>query len=139
VAGQCAILYINAGASAETHATALRALGFDVVETGDVPARDSLANYHAIVVRIKNGPPLTHVATRLRAAPRFGRRVLIGLVPASMTTRERREAVHCGFDVVLPEQSSARDIAASILSRLRRYPEHRCVLRSHSNRRRAAA
>src|SRR5262245_55098636 len=131
VTEQCSILYINTGGVTETQAAALRALGFDVVEIDDVPPRDTLAKHHAVIVRLKHGPRLTSVAARLRAAPLFGRRVLIALVPASVTMRERRDAVDCGFDLVMPEQSSARDLAASILSLLRRYPEHRCLLRSH--------
>jgi hypothetical protein len=139
VEGQCSILYINANGVTDTHASALRALGFDVVEADDVPARDTLANHHAVIIRMNHGRRLTSVAARLRAAPLFGRRVLIALVPASVTLRERRDAIDCGFDLALPEQSRARDLAASILALLRRYPEHRCVLRSHSNRRRDAA
>lgn len=139
MAGQCSILYINTDGVIGTHASALRALGFDVVESDDVPARDTLANHHAVIVRMAQGRHLTSVATRLRAAPLFGRRVLIALVPASVTLRERRDAVDCGFDLALPEQCRARDLAASILTLLRRYPEHRCVLRSHINRRRDAA
>jgi len=139
VAGQCAILYINSAGCTGTHTAALRALGFDVVEADDVPERDTLAKYHGVIVRLNNGHPLTSVAARLRAAPLFGRRVLVALVPASVTTRERRDAIDSGFNLVLAQQSSARDLAASILSLLRRYPEHRCVLRSHTNRRRTAA
>lgn len=138
VADQCSILYINVGAVADTHVSALRSLGFEVVEMDDVPERDTLAKYHAVVLRM-NGGRLPLIAARLRAAPRFGRRALIALVPSSMPSRDRRDAVDSGFDVVLPEQSSARDLAAAILSLLRRCPEHRCVLRSHTNRRRAAA
>lgn len=139
MAGQCSILYINTDGCPDTQAAALRALGFDVVEADDVPARDTLAKHHAVIVRMTQGRQLTSVAARLRAAPLFGRRVLIALVPASVTMRERRDAVDCGFDLVLPQQCSARDLAAAILSLLRRYPEHRCVLRSHHNRRRQAA
>jgi hypothetical protein len=139
VEGKCSILYINAAGFNDTQANALRALGFYVVETDDVPARDTLAKYHAVIVRMTQGAPLTSVAVRLRAAPLFGRRVLIALVPASVSARERRDGVDCGFNLVLPEQCSARDLAAAILTLLRRYPEHHCVLRSHSNRRRAAA
>lgn len=139
MAGQCLILYINTGGFSDTQTAALRGLGFEVVEADDVPARDALATYHAVIVRMTDGKRLTSVAARLRAAPLFGRRVLIALVPGSVTTMDRRDAVHSGFDVVLPEQCSARDLAAAILSMLRRYPEHRCVLRTHNTRRRAAA
>lgn len=137
--GQCSILYINTCEFSDTQTSALRALGFDVVEVGDVPARDSLARHHGVIVRMRNGKRLTSVAARLRSAPLFGRRVLIALVPSTVTVAERRDAVHSGFDVVLPEQCSARDLAAAILSLLRKYPEHRCLLRSHKQRRRVAA
>ena len=137
--GQCSILYINTDGFAETQTSALRALGFEVVEARDVPARDTLAKHHGVIVRLTDGRRMTSVAARLRAAPLFGRRALIALVPASVTTRERRDAVDCGFNVVLPQESSARDLAASILSLLRRFPEHKCLLRSHSTRRRAVA
>ncbi len=135
---QCSILYINAGGFADTQTCALRSLGFDVVELGDVPPRDTLAKYHAVLLRASNAR-LPIVAARLRAAPLFGRRALIALVPASMASRDRREAVDAGFDLVLPAHCSARDLAASILSLLRKYPEYRCVMRSHTGRRRAAA
>jgi len=139
MAGNCSILYINADGFVDTQSTGLRSLGFDVVEVNDVPARELLVKHHGVIVRMKNGPQMTTVSTRLRAAPLFGRRVLIALVPASVTPRERRDAVDSGFDLVLPERCSARDLAASILTLLRKYPEHRCILRSHTNRRRAVA
>lgn len=137
--GQCSILYINVDRVSDTQSAALRALGFDVVEVADVPVRETLATYHAVILRMQDGRRLTSVAARLRAAPLFGRRVLIALVPASVSVRERRDAVDSGFDLVLPQQCSARDLAASILTLLRRYPEHRCLLRSHISRRHAAA
>lgn len=137
VSAQCSILYINTDSFVDTQTAALRSLGFHVVEMDDVPARDALAKYHAVVLRAGTGNRLPSVAARLRAAPLFGRRVLIALVPGCVTARERREGVDSGFDLVLPEQSSARDLAASILSLLRKYPEHRCLLRSHTRRRAA--
>ena len=137
MSGPCAILYINTDSFVDTQTAALRSLGFHVVEVDDVPPRETLASYHAVVLRASTGCPLPSVAARLRAAPLFGRRVLIALVPARVTTRERRDAIDSGFDLVLPEQSSARDLAASILALLRKYPEYRCLLRSHTRRRAA--
>lgn len=139
MAGQCSILYINAEGFADTQVNALRSLGFEVVETNDVPPRDALSRHHAVVVRVREGSKLPSVAARLRAAPLFGRRVLISLVPSTVTLRERREAIDSGFDLVLPGPCSARDLATAILVRLRKYPEHRCVLRNHTNRRREVA
>jgi len=138
VAGQCSILYINAVASADTQTCALRSLGFEVVEVDDVPPRETLVKYHAVIVHADPLCKLPSVAARLRSAPHFGRRVLIALAPASVPARDRRDAVNSGFDAVLPERCSARDLAAAILGLLRKYPEHRCVLRAHNNRHRAA-
>jgi len=140
VTGQCSILYINADGFAHTHAGALRSLGFDVVETDDIPAaREVLTKYHALIVRVPEGSRLPAIATRLRAAPLFGRRALISLVPKAVTARARREGIDSGFDRVLPAECSARVLAAAILAILRRYPEHRCVVRTYGSRKRAVA
>jgi len=140
VTGQCSILYINADGFANTHASALRSLAFDVLETNDIPAaRDVLTKYHALVVSVPEGSRLPSIATRLRAAPLFGRRALISQVRKTVTARARREAVDSGFDRVLPTECSARVLAAAMLTILRRYPEHRCVVRSYGNRKRAVA
>ena len=135
---QCLILYINSAASETTHAQTLRSLGFHVVETGDIPDRETLQTFHAVVIRTSPGCPLPSVANRVRAQPRFGRRVLIALVPPAVSAREKRDAVDSGFDLVLAEDCTARDLAAAILALLRRFPEHRCVLRSVTGRRKAA-
>ena len=63
------------------------------------------------------------LAARLRAKPRFGRRVLVALVPEPMADAARREAIHSGFDYALVDTCGARDLAAAIL-RLLREPEH---------------
>ncbi|HYT74684.1 MAG TPA: hypothetical protein VEL79_08045 [Vicinamibacterales bacterium] len=135
---QCVILYINSSASDCTQTRALRSLGFRVVETGDIPEGDTMEGYHAVVLRAKSDCPLPSVATRFRARPGFGRRVLIALVAASVSLRAKHDAVDSGFDLVLPEDCSARDLAAAILGLLRRFPEYRCLLRSITGRRRAA-
>ena len=136
---QCSILYIRPGARDATHPSALRSLGFAVDETDDLPASEVLASYHAVLLRVRpDCGGLPSLGMRLRAKPRFGRRVLIGLVPESCTERQRREAAHGGFDTTLPESCSPRDIAAHILRRLRAFPEYRCLLRAPNGRRKAA-
>jgi hypothetical protein len=135
---QCSILYINAGAREETHAGALRDLGFSVDVVDDLPSADVLAAYHAVVVCVDAHINLPSLGARLRAKPRFGRRVLIALVPATISERQRREAAVSGFDVALARCCSARDLAAHILRRLRPYPEYRCLLRTPQGRRKAA-
>jgi hypothetical protein len=135
---QCSILYIEPGARAELHAAGLRDLGFSVDVVEDLPSWQVFTEYHAVVVRVQSGCNLPVLGTRLRARPRFGRRVLIGLVPSSCTPRHRRDAEICGFDVTLIESCSARDLAAHILRKLRAYPEYRCLLRAPNGRRKAA-
>jgi hypothetical protein len=135
---QCSILYVKPGPREETHAKALRALGFSVDVVGDLPLAEEFAPYHAVLVRVDAGCNLPSLGARLRAKRHFGRRVLIALVPESMSERRRREAANCGFDVTLPEFCSPRDLAATILRRLRPYPEYRCLLRTPKGRRKAA-
>jgi len=136
---QCSILYVKPGPREETHGEALRALGFSVDVVDDLPSAEVLAAYHAVVVRVLEDCNLPVLGARLRVKPRFGRRVLIALVPApSFTERRRRDATVSGFDVVLTDTCSPRDLAAYILRRLRPYPEYRCLLRTPNGRRKAA-
>jgi len=135
---QCSILYIDAGAPSDTHAAALRDLGFSVDVVDDLPSAEVLSGYHAVVVRVGAQINLPGLGARLRAKPRFGRRVLIALVPATCGERQRREAAVSGFDVALHDCCTARNLAAHILRRLRPYPEYRCLLRTPQGRRKAA-
>jgi hypothetical protein len=135
---QCSILYLKPGPVQQTHAGALRALGFRVDEFDDFPSNEAFARYHAVVVRPAAQQNLPVLATRLRAKPRFGRRVLLALVPDATGVRHKREAVMSGFDYTLPDSCGARDLAATILRLLRPYPEYRCLLRWPGGRRKAA-
>lgn len=134
---QCSILYIQPGVPNEVHVAALRDLGFFVDLADDLPPSERFTAYHAVVVRVGDCN-LSGLGARLRAKPRFGRRVLIGLVPRSCTERQRRDAAHSGFDVTLDHACSTRDLAAHILRRLRPFPEYRCLLRAPNGRRKAA-
>jgi hypothetical protein len=134
---QCAILFLGPASKSEDARTlALRALGFRVDQSDDVPS-DGFSEYHAVIVRARNRD-LTMLAARLRARRHFGRRVLLALVPEEMADREKREAVLSGFDSILANTCGARDLAATILRLLRPYPEYRCLLRLPGRRRRAA-
>ena len=135
---QCSILYLKTGPAEETHAEALRALGFHVDEFDEFPPNDVFAGYHAVIVRPSPQKNLPVLATRLRAKPRFGRRVLIALVPETMAARNKRDAVMSGFDYTLHDTCGARDLAATVLRLLRPYPEYRCLLRRPGGRRKAA-
>jgi hypothetical protein len=135
---QCSILYIRAGSRDDMHVAALRALGFSVDVIDDLPVSEAFTPYHAVVVRVQPEVNLPALGTRLRAKPRFGRRVLVGLVPDSFSERQRRDAAICGFDLTLPTRCTPRDLAAHILRRLRPFPEYRCLLRAPNGRRKAA-
>lgn len=138
VVNQCSILYVHDGSVHETPVDALKSLGFAVQATEDLPPDEALAPHHALVVRARPGCSLPMLAARLRAKARFGRRVLIALVPEETPERQRREAVLSGFDATLPATCSGRGLAAAILKLLRPFPEFRCFLRSPSGRRKAA-
>jgi hypothetical protein len=116
----------------------LRALGFRVDESEELPSNEAFAAYHAVVVRPARHCDLPMLAARLRAKPNFGRRVLVALLPAPIPARVQREAVLSGFDQALPQTCGVRDLAASILRLLRPYPEYRCLLRFPGGRRKAA-
>lgn len=133
---QCSILYVTVR-DARSPVDGLRALGFRVDEVRELPANDALARYHALVFRADDCH-LPMLAARLRAKPHFGRRIMVALVPSVMADRDKREAVHSGFDSTLPETCGVRDLAAAILRLLRPYPEFRCILRSPGGRKKAA-
>jgi len=135
---QCSILYVKPGPRDEVHAKALRALGFAVDLAEDLPPADKLTAYHAVIVRVNGPRSLPTLGARLRAVPRFGRRVLIALLNDTLTEGQTREAAMCGFDGALAVTCSPRDLAATILRGLRPYPEYRCLLRNPSGRRKAA-
>ena len=78
------------------------------------------------------------IGARLRAKPRFGRRVLIALISDAVPDRDRRDAMMSGFDQTLTDSCTARDIAAHVLRLLRGFPEYRCLLRAPHGRRKAA-
>jgi hypothetical protein len=138
VSEQCSILFIRSGGHDDEQTKGLRSIGFRVVEADDIPPAEAFSGFHAIVVRANADCRLTMLAARLRAKPRFGRRVLIALVGDRTSAQDRRDAIVSGFDVTLPDSCSARDLAASILRLLRGFPEYRCLLRAPNGRRRAA-
>ena len=134
---QCAILYVTSCVD-ESRLRSLRALGFKVEASDDLPPNESLTQYHAVVVHAGSECHLPMLAARLRAKPRFGRRVLVALVDSAMAEREKREAMLSGFDQALPANCGVRELAATILRLLRPFPEFRCLLRNPSGRRKAA-
>lgn len=135
----CAVLLINPNGSDSPLSGMLVALGFHVDEARDWPAGDgAILAYHVVVVTLQEIASAPMIAARLRAKPRFGRRVLIAQVPSSARLADRQAARASGFDDVVTDRCEARELIARILRCLRSRPEFDCVLPSRDKRRSAA-
>ena len=138
-AHQCSVLLINPPGTRTAHRAPLQRMGFLVTEVRDWPVIEWAAHeYHVVIVLLRNISAAPMLAARLCAKPRFGRRVLIALVPALTGERERLTACSSGFDDVLNDDCESRQLIARILRRLRTRPELRCLLPPADKRRSAA-
>ncbi|MGH9408189.1 MAG: hypothetical protein ACRD1V_01895 [Vicinamibacterales bacterium] len=120
------------------HPAQLRAIGFLVKEMCELPTSSELTGHHVVIVNAANPAMLPMLATRLRAKPHFGRRLLLALVPTSSSDHAKRDGLACGFDRVLPQSITGRALAAAIIERLRAVPEFRCLLGPLTRRVKAA-
>jgi DNA-binding response OmpR family regulator len=128
-AKQCSVLFVNPGAARTPHRVMLEGIGFRVTEARDWPEDDrAVLDYEVVIVRVRSPESAPMLAARLRAKPRFGRRVLIALVPASVSLKDRHSARASGFDEVLTDCCDGRQLVARILRRLRTRPEYHCFL-----------
>jgi DNA-binding response OmpR family regulator len=140
VAKRCSVLLIDPDdAPLSSHRVTLQELGFRVKLARDWPQEDrAILEYHVVVVRIRDTRRAPMLAARLRAKPRFGRRVLIGLVPESTPVPDRIAARVSGFDDVLTDCCQSRELTGTILRYLRARPEYHCVLPPDDKRPNAA-
>jgi DNA-binding response OmpR family regulator len=118
---------VNCGNRESPHRDALQQRGFRVTELREWPADDVVLDSQVVIVVLRRLETICMLAARIRAKPRFGRRILIALVP-TVTPAERRTAIGAGFDDVIAESGGARVLIARILRLLRMRPEHRCFL-----------
>lgn len=125
---QCAVLVVNCGGAEIMLPQALERRGFRVVETAEWPADGVVVDYEVFIVVVRQLASVCSVAAKMRAKPRFGHRVLIGISLTSPSSEERRNAIVSGFDDVVPESGDSRILIARILRQLRARPEHRCYL-----------
>jgi DNA-binding response OmpR family regulator len=125
---QCSVLIINRDRGETAHRQALESRGFLVVETREWPDDEMVRRYEVVIVVLRQMETLGMLAARMRAKPRFGHRVLIGVSSETPTADERRNAIDAGFDDVIAESGDSRTLIARILQRLRARPEHRCLL-----------
>lgn len=130
----CAVLLL-ADEQADVHQLdVLEAVGFRVFRARDLPDNDELLGYEAVIAVLPAIASTGPLAARTRARRHFGRRVLIALVPDTVTETDRRRAAAAGLDAVLPASVPGRTLAAIILQRLRAFPEHRCKLQPRRSR-----
>lgn len=125
---QCSVLIVNCESREIPHRQALERRGFRVVETREWPGDGVVDGYEVVIVVLRHMESVCMLAARMRAKPRFGRRVLIGLSSARPTAGDRRNAIGAGFDDLLAEVVDFDTLIARILRQLRALPEHRCLL-----------
>jgi hypothetical protein len=125
---QCAVLVVNCSGREITHTQALARRGFRVVETAEWPDDDVITQYEVVVVVLREMDIISVIAARMRAKPRFGNRVLIGVTRTTPSAAERRLAIVSGFDDIVGESHDSRILIARILQPLRVRPEHRCLV-----------
>ena len=133
---QCSVLVVNCSGRETAHSQSLLRRGFRVVETAEWPSDDVVLQYEVVILVLRETDSVSTLAARMRAKPRFGHRVFIGVTPITPTAAERRHSMLAGFDDVVGESRDSRVLVARILRRLRARPEHRCLL---PERRRHAA
>jgi hypothetical protein len=125
---QCSVLVVNCSGRETAHSQSLLRRGFRVVETVEWPADDVILQYEVVILVLREVDSVSILAARMRAKPRFGQRVFIGVTSTPPSAAERRHAVLAGFDDVVGESGDSRVLIARILKRLRARPEHRCLL-----------
>jgi hypothetical protein len=125
---QCSVLIVNCSGRETSHSQSLQERGFRVVETAEWPSDDVVKEYEVVVIVLRETDSVSVVAARMRAKPRFGNRVLMGLTRLPPSAAERRYAIVAGFDDLVGESHDSRILVARILQRLRARPEHRCLV-----------
>jgi DNA-binding response OmpR family regulator len=124
---QCSLLIVNGSDRGNAYEAELEKRGFRVVMVNEWPPDHVVLDAEVVVVVLRTLESVGMLAARMRAKPRFGRRILIALAPA-VTADERRLAIAAGFDDAVAESAALRVLIARILRILRTRPEHRCFL-----------
>jgi hypothetical protein len=122
------VLIVNCSGQETAHRQPLLRRGFRVVDIAEWPSDAVVTDYEIVVVVLRDPDIIAGVAARMRAKPKFGNRVLIGVTRLPPSAAERRHAIVSGFDDVVGESNDSRILVAKILQRLRARPEHRCLV-----------
>jgi hypothetical protein len=124
---QCSLLIVDRSGRGSGYRQALELRGFRVTEVHSWPDDRDVLDSEAVIVFLDKLDGVHMLAARMRAKPRFGRRILMAIVP-TVSAAERRAAVAAGFDDLVSESGGSRVLIARILGVLRTRPEHRCFL-----------
>ena len=99
-----------------------------MAEVSEWPSDDVVLEYEIVIIVLRRMDSVSMMAARMRAKPRFGMRVLIGVTESAPSAAERRHATLSGFDDIVGESRDSRVLIAHIIRLLRARPEHRCLL-----------
>jgi hypothetical protein len=127
-AKQCSVLVVNCTGRETAHSQALQLRGFRVVELSEWPSDHVVLEYEIVIIVLRRMDSVSMTAARMRAKPRFGNRVLIGVTESAPSAAERRHSTVSGFDDIVGESRDSRILVARILQTLRARPEHRCLV-----------
>ena len=125
---QCSVLVVNCSERETAHSQSLQRRGFRVVETAGWPPDAVVLEYEVVIIVLRQMDIVSVLAARMRAKPKFGHRVLIGVTANVPSAAERRHAIMSGFDDIVGESRDSRVLIARVLRCLRARPEHHCVL-----------
>lgn len=125
---QCSVLVINSSGRETAHCQSLQLRGFRVIELREWPVDEVVLEHEVVIIVLRRLDSVSVTAARMRAKPRFGNRVLIGVNESAPSAGERRHAVLAGYDDLVGESRDSRVLIARILRMLRARPEHRCLV-----------
>jgi hypothetical protein len=125
---QCSVLVVNCTGRQTAHSQSLQLRGFRVIEIQAWPADEVVLEHEIVIIVLRRMDSVAVTAARMRAKPRFGNRVLIGVIESAPSAAERRHAVLVGYDDLVGESGDSRVLIARVLRMLRARPEHRCLV-----------
>src|SRR5262245_3590899 len=125
---QCSVLVVNGTGREMAHSQSLQLSGFRVVELSQWPADEVVLEHEVVIIVLRKMDSVAVTAARMRAKPRFGNRVLIGVTESAPSAGERRHGILAGYDDLIGESRDSRILIARILRMLRARPEHRCLV-----------
>lgn len=133
---QCSVLVVNCSGRETAHRQGLQLRGFRVIQMTDWPTNEAALEHEVVIIVLRRMDSVAVTAARMRAKPKFGNRVLIGVTESAPSGAERRHAVLAGYDDLVGESRDSRVLIARVVRLLRLRPEHRCLV---PDKRRSAA